>query len=813
MGKRRREASRDRSESSAGQRSRSSTPRRQRRAPFDPEPQATGASPEPQAIEASSEPQAIDTSNLCDECSNICWDSIEEIANERLRMNTWTGRRVVDVGRRFRRLDPNSTCTLCRQLHAPWIEKFLEDRRWIERKCIEDVGDRIHVFPNLRHVHHISDFQSGRNALRIHEAPYHIAVVPIAPKWRTELKKHLDSRGLVVVLPDGRQESRILQPQPIPEKFDRRKVLSWLKTCKGHRNRCNPKPPEVNGMRLIDCKSDDLAIRDYELGNKYVALSYVWGESGSTGPAAAPRGSSRRNVMKLPEDLPLTIRDAIEVTKALRYRYLWVDKYCIDQNNPAEQREQFSRMGDIYAGAQVAIFALGDDSNAGLPGVSSTPRLGQQECRSGSFRFISTMPDPHEAIKQTKWMTRAWTYQEGLFSTRRLFFIEHQVYFECNAMNEAESFKSNLDVIHTQNGQRFRAYHRAGQFVCGNSTPFSHLDVRQNKANHRKIDMLHRCQHQTAQYTRRELTNKNDVLNAFAAIARFYAKTTAMIASLAGIPIPFPIANLPSSNRQEGLDHLSYALAWSHKANNFDGQFPRRYQPTSSPSTGNSRLKQLLWNPNTNPKAQHRRGFPSWSWAGWFGEIRSRDDLPYCWTSLLSSPVQIGVANGELKDYHELVHQRVSQYKQYRIREMLAAESLHFDAYVLNPHELRGASRRLHDVDLWISLGPTSWDELNERLMSGKYQAVVLGTYGEPRPNVYRAIQAADKKRETSKKRRIDLFERSEPNVIVCLIVRTDRETGVSFRRGLLKVRYYHEGGENALRGWNTGSKKSFVLR
>jgi hypothetical protein len=109
-------------------------------------------------------------------------------------------------------------------------------------------------------------------------------------------------------------------------------------------------------------------------------------------------------------------------------------------------------------------------------------------------------------------------------------------------MNEADSFKSNLDIIHIRNGHRFRAHHRAGRFVCGNSTPYSHLDVQLN-ANHRKMDMVRRCQHQITQYTRRELTNKDDVLNAFAAIARCYARKEAMIASLVGIPIPFPIAN------------------------------------------------------------------------------------------------------------------------------------------------------------------------------------------------------------------------------------------------------------------------------
>ncbi|KAK4203857.1 HET-domain-containing protein [Triangularia verruculosa] len=739
---------------------------------------------------------------LCTDCSEICWDGIEKIVRERLRF-TWKGRPVADVGRRFRKLSPDNDCTLCHQLHAPWIEKWLENWRWIERKAVPDLGDRLHVFPNLRYVHHISDFPAGRKVLREHEAPYHIAVVPIAPKWKAGLVEHIASRGLIVVLPDGRRETKILQPQQVAPKYDPKQLLSWLRTCKLHRSRCNPKPPEVKGMRVIDCKSENLAIRDYEPGDKYVALSYVWGQSGSTGPA---KDMKPKKQLRLPRNIPLTIRDAIEVTKALRYRYLWVDKYCIDQSNETEKREQFSRMGDIYAGSQVAICALGDDANAGLPGVSSTPRASQQECRSGQFRFISTMPDPHDFIKHSKWSTRAWTYQEGLFSTRRLFFTNHQVYFECNAMNCTESFKSNLDIIHTKNGQRFRAYHRAGRFVCGNSNQYSHLDVRRNKANHRKVDIIRRCQHQIRQYTKRELTNKDDVLHAFAAIARFYAKTTAMIACLAGIPIPFPIANLPTGSKQEGLDHLSYALAWSHTVDNFDDSLPRQFLKTraSDPDQG----QQLPWTPNHNPKPQLRQGFPSWSWAGWFGHIQSRTDLPYCWTSLLSS-VRIGFQNGRQMREYEWLHS-FERYKQYFIREVLAAESLHFDAYVLDPAQL---VTRLHEnTDLCLSMGATSLKELEMKLLNDDYQCVVLGTYGEPRRDVYKAIQAADKKRPGARQRRIDLFERREPDVIVCLVVRTRGK--FSFRRGLLKIRYFTGvGGENALYGWDVGPKQSFILR
>ncbi|KAM7186271.1 hypothetical protein V8F33_011867 [Rhypophila sp. PSN 637] len=362
-------------------------------------------------------------------------------------------------------------------------------------------------------------------------------------------------------------------------------------------------------------------------------------------------------------------------------------------------------MGDIYGGSQLAIFALGDDSEAGLPGVSTTPRLTQQKCRSGQYRFMSTMPDPHEFIKYSKWSTRDWTYQEGLFSTRRLFFTNHQVYFECNAMNTTECFKSDLGVLHTNDRQRLRVYHRAGQFVCGNSSPYSHLDIRRSKGNHRKIDTLRRCQHQIATYTRRELTKKNDVLHASAAFARFYAKTHARIASLAGLAVPSPIANLPASRKQEGLDYLTYALAWSHEIDNFDNYLPRRY---SKPSSGDGKQCQLPWTPDRNPKPQRRPGFPSWSWSGWFGSVDNTrlDHLPYCWTSLLSS-VQIGFPDGKIKDYH-YIHEGSSAggeyYKTYMIREMLTADALHFDAYVLDPKEVvrrlittKGSSNSLHD--------------------------------------------------------------------------------------------------------------------
>jgi Heterokaryon incompatibility protein (HET) len=754
------------------------------------------------------------------------------------------GKLVDDVGKHYRNISPYTICPLCRQLHASWIVPFLRKQDSMQRKA-NDFGDQIHIFRHLRHLPHVNDFQTAKNVLRTYNTPYHIAVVPLGRGWLDELLKHIEVNGMVVVVLTGHPESEIFVPQQVSTKFDPNVVISWLKFCKHHKSLCNPKAPEVKGMKVIDCGSKDLIIRDSRPNDKYVALSYVWGnlapsetptmtligketpereDTTKTKPKGlqavartplhihkpkldptqkmfvrkqtlavavktthcAAAALQEKPVLRLPKDIPLTIKDAIRVTKDLGFRFLWVDKYCIDQSNETEKEQQCSRMGDIYAGSQITIFALGPNSSYGLPGVSSRLRSEQRECTTiRQYKFVSTMPDPHFSIKQSKWATRAWTYQEGLFSTRRLFFTDFQVYFECNAMNCAETFKSNLKILHIQSGQRFRSYHCAGKFVCGNPNQYSHLDVKRNPANHRKVDTIRRCQYQIRQYTKTELTNKNDVLNAFAGIARFYAKSTAKIASLAGIPIPFPIAKLSDIER-EGLDHLSYALAWTHCIHN-------------------------------NPKPQRRKGFPSWSWAGWFGKIGKRDDLPYCWTSHLSS-VRIGYRGGDIDVYASL--QRFAPYKQYLIRRLLTAKVLHFDAYVLDPRKLKFWEKRPHmpsrqvpsrAIHVYLSIGTCSLEQLHRRLIDGEFKCLVLGTHGEPRKNIFKAIQTADRRSPNSRNRRIDLFERREPDAIICLIVYTVHR--ISYRIGLLKVGSEGLVQEYTIQVSDLGLKESFVLK
>src|SRR5205814_2379316 len=89
----------------------------------------------------------------------------------------------------------------------------------------------------------------------------------------------------------------------------------------------------------------------------------------------------------------------------------------------------------VYKNAMLTIVAVaGEGPNHGLPGVGCRLRISQPFEEIGSIQFVSTLPHPVNVIQASNWMTRAWTYQEAIFSPRRLFFTDQQVYFECDSM-------------------------------------------------------------------------------------------------------------------------------------------------------------------------------------------------------------------------------------------------------------------------------------------------------------------------------------------------------------------------------------------
>ncbi|KAI0107835.1 heterokaryon incompatibility protein-domain-containing protein [Nemania sp. FL0031] len=132
------------------------------------------------------------------------------------------------------------------------------------------------------------------------------------------------------------------------------------------------------------------------LGIPYVTLSYVWGD------VQAPDGNAcNMNGKKLqPENLTAVIKDSITVTRALGYRFLWVDKFCIDQDNPDERHRQIQQMNAIYQNSDLTIIAAaGKDENYGLSGVGFNMRSPQLTAKAQDKLHIKTKSKTYEYLR------------------------------------------------------------------------------------------------------------------------------------------------------------------------------------------------------------------------------------------------------------------------------------------------------------------------------------------------------------------------------------------------------------------------------
>lgn len=245
-------------------------------------------------------------------------------------------------------------------------------------------------------------------------------------------------------------------------------LRKWMLLCSElHGRRCDWKPTalETKAERpkyLIDVEYMNLV--PAQSGQQYVALSYVWGDVPSSYatmenlPMLLETGSFTKPTITLPQ----LILDAMDLVRDLHLRYLWVDKFCIPQDDGLEKLQQLDAMGSIYARAQLTIFAAEDqDASQGLYGQRKLidAARGPSSRRASASRPAYHGPDGRltnetlllrnaRDLMCTRWFSRGWTFQESLLSSRRILFHNGTVGWECQAASwhEAQDLTDLLDV-------------------------------------------------------------------------------------------------------------------------------------------------------------------------------------------------------------------------------------------------------------------------------------------------------------------------------------------------------------------------------
>ncbi|KAM7185866.1 HET domain containing protein [Naviculisporaceae sp. PSN 640] len=264
----------------------------------------------------------------------------------------------------------------------------------------------------------------------------------------------------------GIGEARIIAPTSSDPKVTEL-IASWVAECKGTHSCQLPGPPTFP-TRILDIGDGQVRLEmpsDHEdfVIEPYVALSHCWGKSHLPRTTASTIDEYKSSV---PWDvLSQTFRDAITLSRALGYRYIWIDSLCIIQDSDSDWRSEAAKMASVYSDAELVISAArSKDGTGGLFAERSPPYIVDRASRpvnSGHIIFTDPTDDGElieyyrrDAVRHAQWdamelvssncdhinplLNRAWAFQERILATRIVHFAEHELIFECRQQQRCE---------------------------------------------------------------------------------------------------------------------------------------------------------------------------------------------------------------------------------------------------------------------------------------------------------------------------------------------------------------------------------------
>ena len=331
--------------------------------------------------------------------------------------------------------------------------------------------------------------------------------------------------------------------------LDARMLKQWIRDCENlHGPDCEESlvhreimGPRTDVFRAIDVNR--MCLVEPPDNARYVALSYLWGKGFQqlfTTTQNLPKLSRAGALEK--EKLPRTIKDAIQLTRMLGEQYLWTDSLALLHDEGFQYHDDW-----VYARAALTVIAgSGKDANAGLPGVrkeSRTIRQEIEEVKPGLRLMVSHLAEDY--ISTSQWDSRAWTFGERMLSRRCLLFVNGRIYYQCRRATFCEDIETS-----TKNGWSLNSIDMPTRIF--RERPFWQYTS--------AVEL----------YTQRELTNPNDILDAFEGVGSVLEKRL-------GSKMFFGLLE----------DMIDTSLIWE-----------------------------------STKKLKHRLNFSTFSWAGWIGEIQ-----------------------------------------------------------------------------------------------------------------------------------------------------------------------------------------------
>lgn len=254
-------------------------------------------------------------------------------------------------------------------------------------------------------------------------------------------------------------------------------IEAWFQKCSTTHAKCRDFPNLVapDGQlpsRILDLRGDKIklecSVRDIP-NFRYTTLSHMWGPDPSTYLQLKQENLEAFKSEIPSSQLPAKYLDAVEVTRALGFHYLWIDSLCIIQDSPEDWKREALKMAAVYGRTACNISYTHPSSEAATKLHLRDPRvhlpcmlkpeileLGGVDSRHhrhviSTASLINPPPPPqsnavvvqHVAGIMTKFwspnsykglwplLTRAWVFQERLLCPRNVYYGHDRLLWEC----------------------------------------------------------------------------------------------------------------------------------------------------------------------------------------------------------------------------------------------------------------------------------------------------------------------------------------------------------------------------------------------
>lgn len=306
-------------------------------------------------------------------------------------------------------------------------------------------------------------------------------------------------------------------------------ISAWDTACHSTHTDCwSSKSKPLLPTRVIDVGMENGTCYLFEstgLSEHYIALSHTWGTVKILTTKMENLKRHKENIeFKL---LPKTFQEAIEVTRHLGIRYLWIDSLCIVQDDLDDWARESSKMASIYRNSYLTMAATAaKDGSEGLfksrdveifrsqisePTMQSSGRSAVLKARRARkhdcLRSQDSRPDSIEHSEPL--MERGWAFQERLLSRRLVHFASDEMIWECQqtAFCECDSVYRDVPADGLKKIRNMADRSAFEELISGN-------------ANMTDIGYQNRhWEHLVGAYTLLNITKDEDRLPAFSGIA------------------------------------------------------------------------------------------------------------------------------------------------------------------------------------------------------------------------------------------------------------------------------------------------------